>query len=283
MVEIIKEKKAIAIAVIAILLIAILLPLARCSSLSQVENKETASENDPTLSVVIPDDEEAVEVEQAIAISERQSEIISAYGSDEVELLGLLKANVWTANKDTNTIRFEENAYTESANNNSTTTSFAICGIESNTETLSGVNGESETTEDTTVTLMYEDGSYGLMHVKLIQSSSSPNPELTVNSSDFSKSKSYIRTKAANGLNVEGLNEEVKALIKNKTTELDEFLTEYCSIYYPTASVATWDQKVEANYNSNIVEMSFTLNNLGTSRIAVTYDLTYGEFGVGGM
>lgn len=280
MLEIIKEKKAVAITVIAILLIAILLPLVRCSSLSQVES---ASEDDPALSVVMPDEKKPSEEDQSIKLSDRQSEIISAYGNDEYELLGLLKANVWTANKDTNTIRFEDNSYTESANNSSTSTSFAICGIESNTEMLSGVNGESETTEDTTVTLMYQDGTYGLLHVMLIQSSSSPNPELTVNSSDFSKSKSYIRTKAANGLNVEGLNDEVKALIKDKTADLDEFLTEYCSIYYPTASVATWDQKVEANYSSNMVEMSFTLNNLGTSRIAVTYDLTYSEFGVGGM
>lgn len=283
MLDFLKERKPLVIAIALIVLVTIMLPMVRCSSLAQVEEEYKPADEQQTISVVIPDEEdETQEEEVSVYVSDRQMEMIDAYDKDVKELVGLLQNNVWTANKDTSTITFTDRSFTESANNSSVTTTFAICGIEKSSDTITGVNGESETTEDTTVTLMFEDGTYGIMHVCMVTSTSSPTPALTVSSNDFKKAKSYIRTKAASGVSVEGLNEDARFIIDQKEADLQKYLSEYCSVYYPTASVAKWDEKLTANYNSNIVELSFTLNNLGNSHIAVSYDLAYGKFGVGG-
>lgn len=49
-------------------------------------------------------------------------------------------------------------------------------------------------------------------------------------------------------------------------------LKEYSNNLSPATTSATWSGEVNVNYNSNILETSFTLNNQSSTRLNLTFD-----------
>lgn len=216
-------------------------------------------------------------------LTAEQQSLIQAYSDKEKDLTALLAANTWTASKETSTIDFTEDSYREIKDGkiaNGGVRRFAICALDTDTSVESGVNGERAQTDATIMSVLLDDGTYVVMHLLAMTSTSSELPEMTINSSSFVDAKSYMRMRAAQGLSVEGLNEQALALMGGKQPQLTELLTEWCAINYPTASVATWDGRLDVNYNTNILSTSFTLNNQASSRVSIIYDMAYAAFSV---
>lgn len=227
---------------------------------------------------------EAGEPEEAgAALSEEQQRLIDAYSEKEREIAALLASSTWTASKETASVIFTEDAFTEVKNGEEASAgkrSFAICALDEVSSVEGGVNGEHVQTDDATISILLDDGSYAVMHLITQTSTSSELPAITVSCTAFKDAASYLRVRAANGMSVEGLNDEVKGLLDGKQDELASVLTEWCAIYYPTAFTASWDGKVTLNYNSNALETSFSLNNQASTRITVTYDMAYGDLAI---
>ncbi len=60
--------------------------------------------------------------------------------------------------------------------------------------------------------------------------------------------------------------------------QLQRTLEDHCALAYPTASRATWDRTLEANWNKGIVHLGFTLDNAARTRVGVDYDLAAGAY-----
>lgn len=214
-------------------------------------------------------------------LSEDQQRLIDGYSDEERTIAALLASSTWTAAKETASIVFTEDSFSEMKNGEAASAgerSYAICALDEVSDVESGVNGERVQTDDTTVSVLLDDGTYAVMHLLTQTSTSSELPAITVSCTAFQDAPSYLRVRAANTLSVEGLNDEAKSLMDGKQDELASALTEWCAVYYPTASVASWDGKLTLNCNSNVLETSFTLNNQASTRVTVDYDVSYGGF-----
>ena len=97
----------------------------------------------------------------------------------------------------------------------------------------------------------------------------------------------YVRQNPVQNITVEGLNDEITALLGGADTLTSE-LSKWCAAYYPTASTASWTGIATINYNENTITTAFTLTiadtapGSGTATVSATYhraDGTY-EFGL---
>ena len=226
---------------------------------------------------------EQSEDENARELTDEQKALIDGYSDEEKQICALLAASTWTASKETATVVFTEDAFCEYKNGEQAKGEprrYAISAVDSSSSVESGVNGERVQTDDVTLSLLLDDGQQTIAHLITQTSTSSELPGITVSSNIFEDSSSYLRVKASKGLSVEGLNSQAVELMGGKQDELKSKLTEWCAIAYPTASIASWDGKVEVNYNTNLLQTSFMLNNQANSRVTVVYDMAYGEFSV---
>ena len=97
----------------------------------------------------------------------------------------------------------------------------------------------------------------------------------------------YVRQDPVQDITVEGLNDEITALLGG-TDNLTSELSKWCAAYYPTASTATWNGTATINYNENTITTAFTLAvadtapGSGTATVSATYHRAEGtyEFGL---
>lgn len=217
------------------------------------------------------------------ALTPEQEQLISGYTDEEREVAALLASSTWTADKETASASFTESSFVEMKDGKEAsagTRFFAICALDATSTIETGANGERAQIDDATISVLLDDGSYAVMHLLSQTSTSSELPAITVTCSAFQGARSYLRVRAANALSVEGLDDEAIALMDGKRDELASTLSEWCAVSYPTATSATWDGKLTANWNANAVETSFMLNNQASSRVKVSYDMAYGTFAI---
>ena len=255
-----KRGVTLAIAVAAVAFLA--LSVARCTSVHAQDETEPEQAQ-----------AEAVQEEAPIELTERQQEAIAAYGSDERELEALLEASAWVAQGASENVRFEGASWTEVRGDQEIGHVYAICGIEVGETDDRGTNGERSHVEERTATVLLEDGSYALLHVRLTTATGTSGTVASVACEAFSLAKSYVRAERATSFSVEGLNEQAISLLGGDEQAIATCLGEACAIAYPTATRATWNGDVEVSWANGIASATFTLDNEAQTSIGVAYDM----------
>ena len=264
-----KRGVTLAIAVAAVAFLA--LSVARCTSVHAQDETEPEQAQ-----------AEAVQEEAPIELTERQQEAIAAYGSDERELEALLEASAWVAQGASENVRFEGASWTEVRGDQEAARTYAICGIESEESDARGANGERSHIEERTATVLLDDGSYALVHVRLTTATGTQGTMASVASEAFTFAKSYVRAERATSFSVEGLNDEAIYLLGGDAQEITACLGEACALAYPTASCATWNGDVDVSWAKELATATFTLDNEAQTSIGVAYDMREGALTLAG-
>ena len=213
-----------------------------------------------------PAQEGQAQDEPASRLTQRQQEAAAAAGEEAAELAALLSSNTWTESRDGRTAQ----------------RTYAICGVESAESVEEGANGERARVTTSSATLMLDDGTYAILRLRASDAAGAGGPGASVASEAFELCASYVRDRAATGLEVEGLNDEAAMVLHGTADQLQRTLEDHCALAYPTASRATWDRTLEANWNKGIVHLGFTLDNAARTRVGVDYDLAAGAYMVSG-
>ena len=216
-----------------------------------------------------PAQEGQAQDEPASRLTQRQQEAAAAAGEEAAELAALLSSNTWTASRGAASIAFDGEAWTESRDGRTAQRTYAICGVESAESVEEGAN-------------MLDDGTYAILRLRASDAAGAGGPGASVASEAFELCASYVRDRAATGLEVEGLNDEAAMVLHGTADQLQRTLEDHCALAYPTASRATWDRTLEANWNKGIVHLGFTLDNAARTRVGVDYDLAAGAYMVSG-
>ena len=196
------------------------------------------------------DEEKQQEKEEADPdLTDTQRKAIDNYDDDTKAFIETLSASVWSANNGTDTLQFTGHTYTETVNGKATEHTYAVTRLDEVTDTLSATlsSGTAFQLQDT----------------------------------------DYVRQNPVQNITVEGLNDEITALLGGADTLTSE-LSKWCAAYYPTASTASWTGIATIDYNENTITTAFTLTiadtapGSGTATVSATYhraDGTY-EFGL---
>lgn len=231
---------------------------------AQQETQETESSEEDTKS-------EEVE-EESVDLTESQQEAIDAYDDDTIKFIDTLSASVWSSNG--HTLRFSDTQYTESSNGTLTTHSYAITRLETS----------NDQTGAQLVTAVFETdtGTHIVEYTSLTGSSNDGSGEVTSTLSSSSAfmlaNTDYTRSDAVSSITINGLNSAVTELLDNKTDELTEELSNWCAVYYPTVTEATWAGTAYIDYNNSFVQLDFTLTGESNISLSVIYHTDTGTF-----
>lgn len=220
-------------------------------------------------------DEKHANKDTDVSLTKEQQEAIDGYDEDTEKFIDTLAASVWSAGGGKNTLRFSGNSYTETANGESTTHSYAILRLERGMDTAGS--------EVTTAVFETDTGTHvvtymNLTGVKPDDDSGKVSSSLSSNSMFALKGENYERKDTVESITVKGLNSEITKLLGDDTDKFTSELSKWCAVSYPTATEATWDKAAVIDYETGIISTNFTLNTERPVSIAVTYQMDSGSF-----
>ena len=185
-------------------------------------------------------------------------------------------------NNGTDTLQFTGHTYTETVNGKATEHTYAVTRLEKGTDTA-GMEIDTAVFEtDTGTHVIRYTCQTGTGEVTdTLSATLSSGTAFQLQDTD------YVRQNPVQNITVEGLNDEITALLGGADTLTSE-LSKWCAAYYPTASTASWTGIATIDYNENTITTAFTLTiadtapGSGTATVSATYhraDGTY-EFGL---
>lgn len=225
------------------------------------------------------DEEKQQEKEEADPdLTDTQRKAIDAYDDETKAFIETLSASVWSANNGNDTLQFTGHTYTETVNGKATKHIYAVTRLEKGTDTA-GMEIDTAVFETDTGT-----------HVVRYTSQTGTGEVTDTLSATLSSSTAfqqttadYVRQDPVQDITVEGLNDEISALLGGADTLTNE-LSKWCAAYYPTASTALWNNTATIDYNENTITTAFTLTladtdtGSGTTVISATYHRADGTY-----
>lgn len=213
-----------------------------------------------------------------VELTSDQSEAIAAYTDDMIQVQALLKANSWLDTSQNNVMHATDTTVSESsvATQSEITSTYAITALKKDSSKESDTAGNPITMITYTLSVLTGDNSSHIVSlVEAIPDRAVSPSNITITSDLFKSAPTFMRAKASESLAVSGLTPSVEDCIDRQTDALKEALTSYCSIYYPTASEATWLGDITIlQSDSTTVKLSFSLNNKNQTTVGATYDKT---------
>lgn len=264
----------VALAAAAILLV-VGLSVARCTAVHAPEPVEEGAQQGQSAGTV------GTAASSSVELTQEQSDLIASYSAKEQELIDILAANVWTSQRETLTLTFTRDSFSESAGDGQIAThTFAISAVEEETVEETGANGEKSQTTTRTAAILTDAGTYFLKLNQFVSMDGSPDMWSVV-SEAFELSDSYVLDEASKELSVSDMDEGFASLIDGRTDVLKQRLSDYCAQFYPTASAMEWSGEASVDWNDHLVSTTFTLDNTAASTVNVTYNTESGEFTIG--
>ncbi|MEG0758404.1 MAG: hypothetical protein RR505_08335, partial [Raoultibacter sp.] len=214
-------------------------------------------------------------------LNERQQVIVSQYSDVEKEVAALLESNVWAAGSSSATLRFGENTYTESREGSPDvikTYVITACKLES-----SSIDEHGEYTTTYTFAIDTGDKEYIVALSQLHPASEEVEQPWSLTSEVFSYAATYSRIGEAIDLNLERIDDKFTDLVGGEevTESMHSLIKGYCSMYYPSVTTATWDQKASLDYGQNTAVFTFQLNNSAKTNLKVLHVLGTDAFEIG--
>lgn len=217
--------------------------------------------------------------EPDVTLSESQQDLIDGYDDATRQFIATLSASLYSADNGAHTLRFYDDYYIETENGNTSTHPYAISAIEH--------SNDGATTEIDTIVFETDTGTHIVTYSLVTNAESASSGQSTIQSSTMFtlKNTAYTRTDAVRQIAITGLNSEMTDLFGGDTDKLTTELSNWCSVHYPAATTATWDQNVTIDYSQGIVVTAFAIDNDGSGTIigaaatvSVTYDRANGTF-----
>lgn len=203
---------------------------------------------------------------------------LDAYGAAERSLLAELSANVWTASRSGLTLTFSQDGrtFTENDNGRASVTAWTILAMG---ETQTDSDGEVRT-EARAFTVQTPGGAY--MATLTTRAYSDGSASVTTLRCDaFENSPSWTLAARAEGVEVEGPEQEWYESYGTTPEALSEAFDEFLGTAWPTVSKATWDGTISLDYTAGTATLPFTLDDASGTGVAATLDMSSGEFSVG--
>lgn len=102
-------------------------------------------------------------------------------------------------------------------------------------------------------------------------------PQQTANPYQADPQTAYVRTQAAGTFDIDGISEDMSALLGDSRSIIEDFLREQCALYYPTAVEAECNGILTADFNANEYRVDFSLKDTEDQQltgITVVYHLS---------
>ena len=217
----------------------------------------------------------AEQQEEPDGLTERQHELQARYDGPLEETLAFLEASTWSTPNESASLSFEPGAYAErSAGAEEARVPFAV---ELATTSVARDSGAVITRQ--TLVLDVGEGTSLLYFYNVTAADGSVSYSLT--SDGFAHAQTYLWVSPAREVAVEGLGEEMLSLVDGRGDLLAQRLSEYCALYYPTASAATFNGQATVSWDEGTVSFSLALDTRTRPDIPVTYDKSTLDFMVG--
>lgn len=217
--------------------------------------------------------------ETSLVLTDRQKQLIAAYGDSENSVRELLQANLWTTQASSSQAHFADNSITESQTGQSDKIKpFVIASLKHEKISEGGAGYIQKYTGS--VDIGDKDSIFTLSQTC---SASGVEQPWVLECDAFDYATRYVLSQAATDLQIIGINDGVTLLLGNSdnVARMCQQLTEYCSRKYPTASVATWDKSALIDYVQNTLMLTFELNNQSKTKIQVMCELGGATFEIG--
>lgn len=261
-----------------VILLFVAFSVSRCVAVHAPDNASSEGDGEG-----VPGIEEASPAEEdEPVLDDEQKKLYEGYDEQTRNFVNLLAANTWTAQGESRSLTFTDKTFTEAAGqqDGQNEHTFAVSAYERTEDTESGVNGETKQTVTHNAAILTDDGTYLITLRQITSTAGSQSVGWSVTSNAFRYSDSYTLAKASEGLSISGLNSSFSSLIDNRTDELSQAVSDYCSKYYPTATKAEWSKTTALDWESSTVSTSFRLDNASKTDITVVYDMQSGSFAV---
>ena len=216
-------------------------------------------------------------VEEAVMLTALQAAVDRSAELAGNRALGILQANTWVSASEICTVEFGEHSFTERKNGSEEVASYAVVNVYEETGTADEDGVE---IEDILwlIDCMGADGSF--FFVEIHMTGTEGDWDLTVESDAFSN-HAYMRVAPATGIEVLGLGDDAASLIGGDREGLALALSDWCSLFFPTATKAGFSGVATVDYGEGTVELEFTIDNAAKSVLKVTYSAVTGEFKMG--
>jgi len=200
----------------------------------------------------------------------------SAYDATSRELAAVLAGSKWAADGG-RALTFDDVAWTEStaSSQESRRVPYVIRSSEREHRQEGGADIDVTTAAIETPSCTY------LLTLTKRAASSGQTPgteQWTVRCGAFEPASGYSRAEAATAFEVVGTDGELDALLGGTSAQLVSLLHDYCALYYPSATAATWSEEAQVDYSRRRVDTSFTLDGGTRAHVGVSYDMDTGSY-----
>lgn len=242
------------IAIVGFLAFFIVASVTRCTDIHQGPTAQV--QNDPE-----------VQLESQLSNSAKAER--NNYGESTTALINLMRANLWVADKsDGITLKFTSKTMTErNSKGDEWATSYVVVSTRETTDgagrpvTIACVR----TTEWTDImTVTTEKNSSGNITSVTLECPSLPN-------------KSYHIATAAKKVEVDGPSDAWLRAHGSSEEALNDRLSQWCGLNWPTVSQLTWDKKSSEDQAAGTVTFSLSMNSKQARKVTVTIDTTTGD------
>lgn len=221
-----------------------------------------------------PAAEAPADQEEGDALTERQRSLQARYDASVEETLAFFAASTWSTPNEAASLSFEPGSYAElAAGAEEVRVPFAV---ELATTSVARDAGAVITRQ--TLVLDVGEGTSLLYFDTVTATDGSVSYSLT--SDSFTHAQTYLWVSPAREVAVD-INEEMLALVDGRGELLAERLSEYCALYYPTASSAVFNGQATVSWDEGTVSFSVALDTRTRPDIPVTYDKSSLDFEVG--
>ena len=199
----------------------------------------------------------------SVKLKKDQQKTIDEYDDATAQFSALLSSNVWATYSGTGRTLYFTDSKVEKP--------FVIKGLSTEKvdvgemKNLTRYNCAYESDDDKTRVLTVDkndDGTYFKMSIDV--KNSGTNVE-------------YVRTQAAGTFDIDGISEDMSALLGDSRSIIEDFLREQCALYYPTAVEAECNGILTADFNANEYRVDFSLKDTEDQQltgITVVYHLS---------
>lgn len=202
--------------------------------------------------------------EAKVNLTDRQKELISRYQKEQKEFVELLKSSIWTDASETASLSFSDESFTEIKGKEKWVKPFAVEAV-----TKDRIDGEGSSYESYLAAITTDADTLILNLRRWIQPDGTKG-EWNISSEKFQLAKEYVRSKAAEQFELKDLEEEAAILLGGKE-KLTAAAREYAVVTYPTAAAASWNKKVEFDWQNQTIKTWFHLDTSSSSQMTVVY------------
>ena len=211
----------------------------------------------------------------SVKLKKDQQKTIDEYDDATAQFSALLSSNVWATYSGTGrTLYFTDSSIIiadPEADPSKVEKPFVIKGLSTEKvnvgemKNLTRYNCAYESDDDKTRVLTVDkndDGTYFKMSIDVKKSGTN---------------EEYVRTQAAGTFDIDGISEDMSALLGDSRSIIEDFLREQCALYYPTAVEAECNGILTADFNANEYRVDFSLKDTEDQQltgITVVYHLS---------